>query len=545
MKQIVSMLIIAICLISNKISFAQNVDTDSKNYPNIKLKVQSDKKLTSENTKVLQSNKEISIQITNAGANSGGTSGGNAEKQPSKAKKAVFLLIETSGMTETKVVNNFKNGLADFIKNAPDNVVFNAASFWKTDADSKILNTMSAEFTSNKNALIEEINRRVKAVSDKNYVSDVNKAIYEAIEYLNKNSDATEKQLIVLTVGMNNSNSTFKIEDCIEKANKADMQVFSVVHKTWNAYSADNFQKLADKTNAETNIVNSADEIANILGEYVGKNTTNNDNNTNNSDKNNSGNYEISFVIPDTTTKNSDLRSNDLVLSIDGKTQPLAITKPANTTGHTENNSSDANADKPKNDNTLYFIIGGVVLLAGLGFFFYQKTQKEKMAQDAKNQEDMNLQKQQMEQQKQKLEQEKQQIQQELQTQQQEKQKLQQQIDQNNLPKEAAKFDPKKTFIGTGGGTPTISVAGQGFSQNFMLHKTPMTAGRKEGNDIVIPIATVSSNHAIFSNEGGNWYIADNASTNGIIVNGNKIQKQMLKQGDKIQLGGALITFNL
>ena len=302
------------------------------------------------------------------------------------------------------------------------------------------------------------------------------------------------------------------------------MQVFSVVHKTWNAYSADNFQKLADKTNAETNIVNNADEIAGILGGYVGKNATNNDSNT--------GNYEINFVIPDTTTKNSDLRSNDLVLSIDGKIQPLAITKPANSAGNAENNSSDANTDKSKNDNTLYFIIGGVVLLAGLGFFFYQKNQKEKISQNAKNQEDINLQKQQMEQQKQN----------ELQIQQ---QKFQQQIDQNNLPKEAAKFDPKKTFIGTGGGTPTISVAGQGFSQNFMLHKTPMSAGRKEGNDIVIPIATVSSNHAIFSNEGGNWYITDNGSTNGVIVNGNKIQKQMLKQSDKIQLGGALITFNL
>jgi uncharacterized protein YxeA len=104
MKKILSMLIIVICLIRSKISFAQNVDTDSKNYPNIKLKVQSDKKLTSENTKVLQANKEISIQITNgnAGTNSG-------EKPSSKAKKVVFLLIETSGMTEIKVAKPLKS----------------------------------------------------------------------------------------------------------------------------------------------------------------------------------------------------------------------------------------------------------------------------------------------------------------------------------------------------------------------------------------------------------------------------------------------------
>ena len=538
MKKIFSTLLLAFCLIMSKVTFGQNVNTDSKNYPNIKLKVQSDRKLTSQNTKVLQGNKEISIQISNA--NAGSPDANTTEKQPSKAKKAVFLLIETSGMTETKVVNNFKNGLADFIKNAPDNVVLNAASFWKTDADSKILNTMSAEFTTNKNSLTEEINRRVQAVSDKNYVSDVNKAIYEAIEYLNKNSDATEKQLIVLTVGMNNSNSTFKIEDCIEKANKTNMQVFSVVHKTWNAYSADNFQKLADKTNAATDIVNSADEIATTLGEYVGKNPSNNDKNSENSEKNSNGTYEINFVITDTTTNNSDLRSNDLVLSIDGKTQPLAITKPTN--GSANNANTDVDANKSKTDNTMYFVIGGVVLLAGLGFFFYQKNQKEKLAQESKNQGDVQKVEQEKQQMQQQFQQEQQKLQQEIQ---QVKQNLQQQINQDNLPKETAKFDPKKTFIGTGGGTPTISVAGQGFSQNFMLHKTSMTAGRKEGNDIVIPIATVSSNHAIFSNEGGNWYITDNGSTNGIIVNGNKIQKQMLKQSDKIQLGGALITFNL
>ncbi len=539
MKQIFSILLFISLIVSN-IAFAQSVDTDSKNYPNIKVKIQSDKKLTSENTKVLQANKEVSIQITNTNTGNSGTN--DREKPASKPKKAVFLLIETSGMTETKVVNNFKNGLADFIKNVPENVVLNAASFWKTDADSKILNTMSAEFTTNKNSLTEEINRRVQAVSDKNYVADVNKAIYEAVEYLNKNSDATEKQLIVLTVGMNNSNSTFKIEDCIEKANKTNVQVFSVVHKTWNAYSADNFQKLADKTGAETNIVNSADEVATILGEYVGQKATNNenkDNNSgNNSEKNASGTYEISFIVPDTATNNSDLRSNDLVLSIDGKTQPLAISKPSNTATNTEN----IDTSKGKTDNTLYFIIGGVLLLATLGFLFYQKTQKEKVAQEAKNQENLQLQTQKLEQEKQQMQQQFQQEQQKLQ---QEQQRLQEQINQNNQPKEAIKFDPKKTFIGTGGGTPTISVAGQGFSQNFMLHKTSMSAGRKEGNDIVIPIATVSSNHAIFSNEGGNWHITDNGSTNGVIVNGNKIQKQMLKQGDKIQLGGALITFNL
>ncbi|KOY88034.1 hypothetical protein AD998_03565 [bacterium 336/3] len=99
--------------------------------------------------------------------------------------------------------------------------------------------------------------------------------------------------------------------------------------------------------------------------------------------------------------------------------------------------------------------------------------------------------------------------------------------------------------MGVGGGTPTLSVTGEGISKTFELHKPTMTIGRKEDNDIVIPVQSVSGKHAILTNEGGNWFITDNGSTNGVIVNGNKVDKHILKQGDKIQLGGALMTFNL
>ncbi len=103
------------------------------------------------------------------------------------------------------------------------------------------------------------------------------------------------------------------------------------------------------------------------------------------------------------------------------------------------------------------------------------------------------------------------------------------------------KMDLKKTMIGGGGGAPTIEVTAGSFQKNFTLTKMRLTIGRNAGNDIVIPESTVSGNHADIANEGGNWYIIDANSTNGVLVNGIKVSKQRLNNGDSIKLGGALL----
>jgi pSer/pThr/pTyr-binding forkhead associated (FHA) protein len=73
------------------------------------------------------------------------------------------------------------------------------------------------------------------------------------------------------------------------------------------------------------------------------------------------------------------------------------------------------------------------------------------------------------------------------------------------------------------------------------MNKIKMTIGRNAGNDIVIPETTVSGNHADLVNEGGNWYIIDANSTNGVLVNGTKVSKQRLNNNDLIKLGAATL----
>jgi len=475
-------------------SHAQNIEVDNQSFPSIKIKIRSEKSLTEKDIKITQDSKNIAFSLIE-----------NSDSTAAKGNgKAVYFLVETSGFTNTQVVNNFKSGINGYIKSAPEGTLFNAASFWKADSESKILNNLNADFTNSKDALMGEINQKIKAVRDTIQQADIHKAIYDALDYVSKTSNNSEKVIVVLTAGVNKSYSNFKIEDCIDKANSHKIKVYSLVYKTGFPYALDNLKKLADKTNAQSELVSSSSEITDKISSFVASEPK----------KPATDTYELSFTLP------SPENTENIQISIDGKAQALTITKPEGT--------------KSGSTNLPLYIGIGFVLMAGMVYLFIQRSQKQKK----KREEEQNALKNQMEQQKQQFLQEQQSLQQQLQN--------QQFIQQPTVVKEEPqKFDPKKTFIGVGGGTPTISVVGQGINKTFELHKPTMTVGRKEDNDIVIPVQTVSGNHATFSNEGGNWYVTDNGSTNGVIVNGNKIDKHILKQGDKVQLGGALITINL
>ena len=72
------------------------------------------------------------------------------------------------------------------------------------------------------------------------------------------------------------------------------------------------------------------------------------------------------------------------------------------------------------------------------------------------------------------------------------------------------------------------------------------TLGRSRDADIVLDDANVSRKHAEVRPSGGSWIVRDLGSTNGVKVNGRRIQgPQSLKQGDVIELGTSRATFEL
>lgn len=87
--------------------------------------------------------------------------------------------------------------------------------------------------------------------------------------------------------------------------------------------------------------------------------------------------------------------------------------------------------------------------------------------------------------------------------------------------------------------------------KSFPLDKPVTTIGRMPDNDIQMDDAAVSGHHAELSllaneylDDHNDVYILDLGSTNGTKVNGHPVEKQMLKNGDIVQIGKHQFTFD-
>jgi len=73
--------------------------------------------------------------------------------------------------------------------------------------------------------------------------------------------------------------------------------------------------------------------------------------------------------------------------------------------------------------------------------------------------------------------------------------------------------------------------------QIFALRGNRMVLGRSANCDLVISDASVSSEHARLSYEGGVWRVANLLSTNGTFINNSKVSNGLLRDGDRLRLG--------
>jgi hypothetical protein len=79
-----------------------------------------------------------------------------------------------------------------------------------------------------------------------------------------------------------------------------------------------------------------------------------------------------------------------------------------------------------------------------------------------------------------------------------------------------------------------------------LLGSNGAVIGRSREADVVIDDPNVSRRHAEVRPSGGSWIVRDLGSTNGVKVNGRRIQgPQSLKPGDELVLGTARLTFEL
>jgi pSer/pThr/pTyr-binding forkhead associated (FHA) protein len=103
---------------------------------------------------------------------------------------------------------------------------------------------------------------------------------------------------------------------------------------------------------------------------------------------------------------------------------------------------------------------------------------------------------------------------------------------------------------------PTRSIAKKSGAVGWLVAANGRRAGRdtrlarstaigRDGlrNDLVLDDSTVSAEHARIRLENGRFVLYDLGSTNGTFLNGHRIQKQTLIDGDEIAIGRTRLVF--
>ena len=74
-------------------------------------------------------------------------------------------------------------------------------------------------------------------------------------------------------------------------------------------------------------------------------------------------------------------------------------------------------------------------------------------------------------------------------------------------------------------------------AREFRLDQGRTTIGRRADNDVCLPFPAVSAEHAAVVTIGADSFLEDLDSTNGTLVNGERITKHFLRDGDRIDVG--------
>jgi len=82
-----------------------------------------------------------------------------------------------------------------------------------------------------------------------------------------------------------------------------------------------------------------------------------------------------------------------------------------------------------------------------------------------------------------------------------------------------------------------------GTAQDVKLDRERITIGRRPDNDLCLPRAAVSGEHAAVVTILGDSFLEDLGSTNGTLVNGTPVAKHFLRDRDEIDIGREILVY--
>lgn len=94
------------------------------------------------------------------------------------------------------------------------------------------------------------------------------------------------------------------------------------------------------------------------------------------------------------------------------------------------------------------------------------------------------------------------------------------------------------------GAVPSLRVVGgPGAGAVLVVRPGVYVVGRADTCDVVIPDPGVSRQHARVHRGPEGTELLDLGSTNGTYVNGRRVVRCLLRHGDRVQVGGALLEY--
>jgi len=88
-------------------------------------------------------------------------------------------------------------------------------------------------------------------------------------------------------------------------------------------------------------------------------------------------------------------------------------------------------------------------------------------------------------------------------------------------------------------------VGGPMAGQSVPLHEQVTTIGSVAGNTIVLADPAISKKHIGIRRVGADFELADLGSTNGVYVNGYRMPKKILANGDIVRIGNTELVFRV
>jgi hypothetical protein len=93
------------------------------------------------------------------------------------------------------------------------------------------------------------------------------------------------------------------------------------------------------------------------------------------------------------------------------------------------------------------------------------------------------------------------------------------------------------------GASLVIRSGGGRAGETYPLQVDQVTIGRHPDSGIFLDDVTVSRNHAVIEREGSAYSVVDRGSLNGTYVNRKRVERQLLTDGDELQIGKYKLTF--